>query len=97
VTVSGGGGGISVNGVSATSVAASVCSSLSTAACFGLQLSNCPAFGGATGTITTGNGGATATDGNSFIASTGAAATRRPGGFYEIGMGVAVGVAGVLI
>jgi hypothetical protein len=91
VTVSGAGVGVSVNGITATAAAASICSSLSAAACFGLQLGNCATFPGATATA-----GAT-NNGNSFVASPGAAPTRCPGAFYEIGMGFAVGVAGALI
>ena len=44
VTPSGGNGGVTVDGVTATGVAAGVYSSLSTATCFGLQPSNCAAL-----------------------------------------------------
>lgn len=49
VTVTGAGGGVTVQGATATSLSqgASICSSLSSQGCYGLQLTNCPAFGGA--------------------------------------------------
>ena len=45
----GGGGGVTVGGTPAASVVASTCSSMSMAACHGLQLANCPTYGGQTG------------------------------------------------
>lgn len=83
VTVTGVGGGVTVQGATATGNAASICSSLSAQACYGLQPTQCSAFG---------VGG-----GNTFVVSQGAGPTRCPGGVYEIGVGIAVGVAGVLV
>ena len=48
VTVTGGGAGITVQG--ATASAASICSSLSSQACYNLQLGDCPQFGTAAAT-----------------------------------------------
>ena len=80
VTVSGAGVGITVQGVTATLAAAlSVCSSLSSQACYGLQLSNCQTYTGtATGTLINPN----------------AAPTKCAGALYGVGVGVAVGIAG---
>ena len=83
--MTGGGAGITVQGASATASAASVCSSLSSQACFGLQTSNCASFGtgGATGTV---------------FNPAGAGAGRRCDGImYGVGVGVAVGLAGQVI
>ena len=85
VTVSGGGAGITVQGATATAAASSICSSLSSKACYGLQLPDCSAFG------TT---GATA---GTFINPNAAAPTRHPGGLYGVGIGIAVGLAGQMV
>ncbi|KAI9814380.1 MAG: hypothetical protein M1827_003236 [Pycnora praestabilis] len=83
VTVSGAGVGITVAGATATATvdASSVCSSLSAQACYGLQLSQCPSYGGSTGAVVNIN----------------AAPTRGVGGggtFGVWGAGVVVGIVG---
>ena len=90
VTVGGVGGGTTVQGAtaSATVNAQSICSSLSSAACHGLQVNSCSQLG-------TGNG-------NSFVVgqTNGAMAARVtgcPGGLYAMGAGMALGVAGALV
>ena len=45
VTVAGAGGGITVQGASATAAASSICASLSSSACSGLQIASCSAYG----------------------------------------------------
>lgn len=81
VTVSGVGGGITVQGATATVAAAeSVCSSLSSQACYGLQLASCSSYAG-TGTLINPN----------------AAPTRCVRGLYGVGVGVAVGIAGQIL
>ena len=82
MTVSGGGGGITVEGASATLSAASICSSLSSQACFGLQLANCQVFG------TAGNTGTT-----SFVN----AVPTKCAGLYGLGVGVGIGLAGQML
>lgn len=81
VTVSGAGVGITVAGSAPTAQAQSICSSLSSQACSGIQLAACNTFG-------------TATTAGVTIINPNAAPTRCPGGLYGIGVGVAVGVAG---
>ena len=79
MTVTGGGAGITVQGATATASAASICSSLSQAACYGLQLANCPAFGTgtATGLVVAGSNGRRCCEGVR----------------YGVGVGVAIGLA----
>lgn len=92
VTVSGGGAGTTVAGATATGSASAICSSLSQTACYGLQLSNCQAYGTNGETV-----GASTSGGNSFVVTTrNAAPTRCPGNYYEIGVGFAVGAVGAL-
>ena len=83
MTITGIGGGTTVQGGATATGAASICSSLSQEACYGLQLSNCNAYG------TVGSGG-------SFVVSGAAAPTGCPRRYYEIGVGVAVGVAALV-
>jgi len=84
VTVSGAGVGITVQGSTPTAQPQSVCSSLSSQACSGLQLSNCNSYETA--------GAATVT-----VINPNAAPNRCPGGLYGVGMGVALGVAGQVL
>lgn len=85
----------SVQGASTTlpsASAASICSVLSTSACYGLQESQCSSFG-------TGTAGLTTTAGGGIIQS-GAARPRitcGPEMMYAMGAGAVVGAAGVLI
>lgn len=90
VTVSGLGGGVTVAGTTASGTvnAQSVCSSLSSVACHGLQLSSCGIYGSGTG--------------NSFNPgqTNGAAAARItgcPGQLLAMGGGIAMGMAGAMI
>lgn len=84
LTISGIGPGITREAALPSTSAASVCSSLSTKACYNLQLTNCPMYGTAAG--------------GTFEAAEGAAPTRCAG-MYGVGMGVgvALGVAGQLV
>lgn len=86
LTISGIGPGITREAALPSTSAASICSSLSTKACYNLQLSNCPMYG------TAGGGGGT------FKAAEGAAPTYCAR-IYEVGMGVgvALGFAGQLV
>lgn len=98
VTVNGGGGvGVTgpVQGFLGPVSAASVCSSLSQQACYGLQLANCATF--------TANGGAVATGQDGFVAPNQAVGRRRQGGLWTdvwslglgswgIGLGFSLGV-----
>ena len=77
--------GITVQGATATGSAASICSSLSTQACYNLQPSNCPQFGTA---------GAT---GSGVIVSVNSAGRGCDGVRYGIGAGVAIGLAGQVL
>lgn len=75
MTVNGGGGvGFTgpVQGFLGPVSAASVCSSLSQQACYGLQLANCATF--------TANGGAMATGQEGFVTPNQAVGSRRQGG-----------------
>lgn len=81
VTVSGAGEGITAQPALGTASAGSICSSLSTQACYNLGLGNCPLYG----TGTTAGGG-------SF--SAGNAAPTRCAQLYHVAVAVAVGVAG---
>ena len=89
VTVSGPGGGITQNGGAiAPASAESICSSLSAEACHGLALAQCSTLGGATKTAAAGT----------FVeGSANTAPSRCAAGFYGMGMGVAVGLAGHVI
>ena len=85
VTVGGGGGiigGVTRLAATLPGEAVSICSSLSTAACSHLALSNCPAYG-------------TAAASAGFSVQTGAAV--RCGAAYAVGAGVAVGLAGQIM
>lgn len=98
VTVNGGGGvGITgpVQGLLGPVSAASVCSSLSQQACYGLQLANCATF--------TANAGAAATGQEGFVAPNQAVGRRRQGGpgtdvwglglrSWGVGLGFSLGV-----
>ncbi|KIX04907.1 uncharacterized protein Z518_05778 [Rhinocladiella mackenziei CBS 650.93] len=92
VTVSGLGGGITVQGASGTiiSSASSICSSLSAQGCYNLQETQCSIFGsgsGVTPTTTTG-----------FVqVGNGPRQTAGPGMLYAAGAGAVVGAAGVLL
>ena len=84
LTISGIGPGITREAALPSTSAASICSSLSTKACYNLQLANCPMYGTAAG--------------GTFVGAEGAAPTRCAG-LYGVGMGVgvALGVAGQLV
>jgi len=94
VTVSGFGGGITVQGSSGTilSSASSICSSLSQSACYGVQETQCSVFGGASGGTAT----ATATAGFVQPGNAGPVQTPCPGLIYAAGVGVIVGAVGAL-
>lgn len=83
VTVSGAGGGITAQPALGTASAASICSSLSTRACYNLGLGNCPMYG--TASVTTGGEG-------EFAA--GNAAPTMCAQVYRVVVAVAAGVAG---
>lgn len=82
VTVSGAGGGITAQPALGEASAGSICSSLSTKACYNLGLGNCPMYG--TAAVTTGGG--------TFAA--GNAAPPRCIQVYRVAVAVVVGVAG---
>lgn len=87
VTVGGPGGGTTVQGATATLApgqAQSVCSSLSSQACSGAQLSNCATYGSASATGPT-------------LINPNAAPTGCAGGLYGLGMGFALGIAGQVL
>lgn len=88
VTVSGAGVGITKAAAIPDITAASICSSLSTEACHGLQLAGCATYGSA----------AAGTAGGSFVTSAIAAPTGCAG-MYRVGMGVgvAIGIAGQMV
>jgi hypothetical protein len=82
VTVGGAGGaGVTVEAATATSQATSICSSLSQAACHGLQLSYCATAAAATAHAASGNG----------------AALVRTTSLHDLILGLMVGIAGVFI
>ncbi|KAH8697478.1 hypothetical protein BGW36DRAFT_168532 [Talaromyces proteolyticus] len=86
VTVAGAGGGVTVQGntaVTSASAALSICSSLSTQACYGLREGYCTAFG----TASASNG--------QFV--TGSYAPRRRSSLSEIILAAAAGVLGMFI
>ena len=83
VTISGAGGGITAQPALGPASAGSICSSLSTRACYNLGLGNCPMYGSAavrTGTF-----------------DAGSAAPTRCAQIYQVVVAVAVGVAGQAI
>ncbi|KAJ5935416.1 hypothetical protein N7466_004963 [Penicillium verhagenii] len=83
VTVGGSGGGVTVEAVTATSQATSICSSLSLEACHGLSLAYCASVATAT---------ATATD-----ASGNGALPGRSSSLHDLALGLVVGFAGMVI
>lgn len=85
VTISGAGGGITAQPALGAASAGSICSSLSTRACYNLGLGNCPMYG--TAAVTTGGG--------TFAA--GNAAPTRCAQVYKVAVAMAVGVAGQAI
>ena len=86
VTITGPGVGATGQSPIPSASAASVCSSLSTQACYPLQLTNCPMYGTA---------GETAPSAATFIAPN--AAPERCAALYGVGVGMAVGLAGRMI
>ncbi|EXJ86099.1 hypothetical protein A1O1_06468 [Capronia coronata CBS 617.96] len=97
VTVSGLGGGITVQGASGTlsSSASSICSSLSAAGCYNLQQSQCSMFGTASGATATST--ATETTGFVQVGNVGPRQTPCPGMLYAAGAGVMFGAVGALV
>lgn len=85
VTISAAGGGFTAQPALGAASAGSICSSLSTRACYNLGLGNCPMYG--TAAVTTGGG--------TFAA--GNAAPTRCAQVYQIAIAMAVGVAGQAI
>lgn len=87
VTVSGFGGGVTVQGASGTVItsASSICSSLSQEGCYGLQETQCANFG------TGGGPAATQTTGFVQVGNSGPRQTACPGMVYAAGAGVVVG------
>lgn len=83
VTVSGAGGGITAQPAVGAVSAGSICSSLSTKACYNLGLGNCPMYG--TAAVTTGGG---------TFAAGNASPTMCAQSVYRVAVAVAVGVAG---
>ena len=83
VTVNGGGAGITVQGVTAS--AASICSSLSSQACYNLQLGDCPTFGTAAAT------------GSGVIVGVNSARRGREWRIWTLAVGVAVTLAGQMV
>ncbi|EXJ77620.1 hypothetical protein A1O3_09848 [Capronia epimyces CBS 606.96] len=93
VTVSGFGGGITVQGTSGTvlSSASSICSSLSAVGCYNLQETQCSIFGSGSG------GTATTTTGFVQVGNDGPRQTACPGMLYAAGAGAVFGAVGGLI
>lgn len=91
VTVAGQGGVITQQGAMAPASAEAICSSLSMAACHGLNLGMCSTLGGM----------AKSSAGGNFVVgsqtSNGAAAPTRCAAIYGVGFGMAVGIAGQVI
>jgi hypothetical protein len=81
VTVGGSGGGVTVEAVTATSQATSICSSLSAKACHGLSLGYCASVETATATDASGNG----------------ALPGRTSSLNDLALGLVVGVAGMFV
>ncbi|KEF52796.1 uncharacterized protein A1O9_11213 [Exophiala aquamarina CBS 119918] len=96
VTVSGFGGGITVQGASGTilSTASSICSSLSAEGCYNLQESQCAGFGTGAGSNPTGSG---TTTGFVQVGNHGPRQTACPGILYAAGAGAMVGAVGGLL
>lgn len=92
VTVSGFGGGITVQGASGTvlSTASSICSSLSLEACYGLREGQCAGFG-------TGQAGTATTTGFVQVGNDGPRQTACPGILYAAGAGAMFGAVGGLL
>ena len=86
VTITGPGVGATAQSSLPSASAASICSSLSTQACYPLQLTNCPMYGTA---------GETAPSTATFVAPN--AAPTRCVALYRVGAGIAVGLAGQVI
>ncbi|KAJ5387977.1 hypothetical protein N7509_010518 [Penicillium cosmopolitanum] len=81
VTVGGNGGGVTVEAITGAAQATSICSSLSSRACHGLQIQNCATAATETGRDTSGN----------------AANPRRASSLHDLAFGFAVGIAGMFI
>ena len=87
MTVAGSGGaGVTVQGAAAVTSASSVCSSLSTRACYGLQEGYCTAFGTASATPTSGV----------FVNPTGDA-SRQSSSLYDLAIGLAAGLCAMFL
>ena len=86
VTITGPGVGAGAQTPLPSASAASICSSLSTQACYPLQLANCPMYGTA---------GETAPSAATFVAPN--AAPTRCAALYGMGAGIVVGIAGQVI
>lgn len=86
VTITGPGVGATAQTPLPSVSAASICSSLSTQACYPLQLTNCPMYGTA---------GETAPSAATFIAPN--TAPPRCAAIYGVGVGIVVGIAGHII
>ena len=86
VTITGPGVGATAQTSLPSASAASICSSLSTQACYPLQLANCPMYGTA---------GETAPSAATFVAPN--AAATKCAAFYGMGAGIAVGIAGQVL
>lgn len=86
VTITGPGVGVTAQTSLPSASAAAICSSLSTQACYPLQLANCPMYGTA---------GETAPSAATFIAPN--AAPTRCAALYGVGAGIAAGLAGQII
>ena len=91
VTVAGQGGVITQQGVMAPASAEAICSSLSMAACHGLNVGMCSTLGGA----------AKSSGGGNFLVgsqtSSGGAMPTRCAAIYGVGLGMAVGIAGQVV
>jgi hypothetical protein len=96
VTVSGFGGGITVQGATGTilSTASSVCSSLSAEGCYNLQETQCAGFGTGTGG---GQSGTATTTGFVQVGNHGPRQTACPGILYAAGAGAMFGAVGGLL
>ena len=86
VTITGPGVGATAQTSLPSASAASICSGLSTQACYPLQLANCPMYGTA---------GETAPSAATFVAPN--SAVTRCAGLYGVGAGIAVGLAGQVL
>lgn len=81
VTIGGNGGGKTVEAITGSAQATSICSSLSSQACHGLQLKNCAAAATETGHETSGN----------------AASPRRTSSLHDLTFGFVVAIAGMFV